>query len=68
MRDVLLPYWLGCFERGEGYATEGSRALIQKAFAELGARRVYVTTMVVNEASWRVTEKAGLRAIVKCCG
>jgi RimJ/RimL family protein N-acetyltransferase len=48
---------------GRGYATEGSRALIDKAFAELGAERVYATTMVVNTASRRVMEKAGLRYV-----
>jgi RimJ/RimL family protein N-acetyltransferase len=48
---------------GKGYATEGSRALVRKAFVELGASRVYATTMVVNEGSWRVMEKAGLRYV-----
>ena len=48
---------------GQGYATEGSRALIEHAFAKLGANRVYATTMAVNEASWRVMEKAGLRYV-----
>jgi RimJ/RimL family protein N-acetyltransferase len=48
---------------GRGYATEGSRALIDKAFAELGAERVYASTMVVNTGSWRVMEKAGLRYV-----
>ncbi|CAN5601348.1 GNAT family N-acetyltransferase [soil metagenome] len=48
---------------GKNFATEGSRALIRKAFQELGARRVYATTMVVNEASWRVMQKAGLRYV-----
>ena len=48
---------------GHGYATEGSRALVRKAFTELGARRVYATTMVVNFGSWRVMEKAGLRRV-----
>ena len=33
---------------GRGYATEGSRALVDKAFAELGARRVHASTMAVN--------------------
>ncbi|CAA9442579.1 MAG: Acetyltransferase, GNAT family [uncultured Rubrobacteraceae bacterium] len=45
---------------GKGYATEGSRALIQKGFTELGVRRVVAETMVVNAASRRVMEKAGL--------
>jgi RimJ/RimL family protein N-acetyltransferase len=58
-----LGYRLVASAWGRGFATEGSRALIRKAFEELGARRVYATTMVVNEASWRVMEKAGLRRI-----
>ncbi|HSO70666.1 MAG TPA: GNAT family N-acetyltransferase [Arachnia sp.] len=48
---------------GEGYATEGSEALIRKAFTELGARRVYAQTMAVHTASRRVMEKAGLRFV-----
>jgi RimJ/RimL family protein N-acetyltransferase len=48
---------------GKGYATEGSRALIRKAFTELGARRVYAETMAVNRGSWRVMEKAGMRLV-----
>ncbi len=48
---------------GRGYATEGSRALVDKAFVELGARRVYATTMTVNVGSRRVMEKAGLRFV-----
>jgi RimJ/RimL family protein N-acetyltransferase len=58
-----LGYRLVASAWGRGYATEGSRALIEKAFRELGARRVYATTMVVNEGSWRVMEKAGLRRV-----
>jgi RimJ/RimL family protein N-acetyltransferase len=46
---------------GKGYATEGSRALIDKGFAELGAQRVFAGTMAVNTASRRVMEKSGLR-------
>lgn len=48
---------------GHGYATEGSKALVDKAFAELGVARVYATTMAVNTASRRVMEKAGLRYV-----
>jgi RimJ/RimL family protein N-acetyltransferase len=48
---------------GQGYGTEGSRALIAKAFQELGATRVYATTMTVNTASRRVMEKSGLQFI-----
>jgi RimJ/RimL family protein N-acetyltransferase len=58
-----LGYRLRRSAWGKGYATEGSRALVDKAFAELGARRVFAGTMVVNTASRRVMEKAGLRHV-----
>jgi RimJ/RimL family protein N-acetyltransferase len=45
---------------GRGYATEGARALVRKAFTELGLDQVKATTMTVNTASRRVLEKAGL--------
>jgi RimJ/RimL family protein N-acetyltransferase len=48
---------------GRGYATEGSLALIDKAFTELRADRVYASTMAVNVASRRVMEKAGMRFV-----
>jgi len=48
---------------GKGYATEGSRALIDRAFTELGARRVWAAAMTVNGASRRVMEKSGLRFV-----
>ena len=48
---------------GAELATEGSRALIDKAFAELDACRVYATTMAINIASRRVMEKAGMRFV-----
>jgi RimJ/RimL family protein N-acetyltransferase len=58
-----LGYRLGRAAWGTGYATEGSRALIEKGFTELGLRRVYATTMTVNVASRRVMEKAGLSLV-----
>lgn len=58
-----LGYRLHRFAWGRGYATEGSRALIDKAFRELGAGRVVANTMVVNDASWRVMEKSGMRRV-----
>jgi len=46
---------------GQGYATEGARALVRWAFTGLGAHEVVATTMAVNTGSRRVMEKAGLR-------
>ncbi len=58
-----LGYRLRAASWGRGYATEGSRALVDRAFAELGAERVTAETMAVNTASRRVMEKAGLRYV-----
>jgi RimJ/RimL family protein N-acetyltransferase len=48
---------------GKGYATEGSRALIDKAFSELGATRVFAYALAIHAASRRVMEKSGLRFV-----
>jgi RimJ/RimL family protein N-acetyltransferase len=45
---------------GRGYATEGTRALVHRAFTELGVCEVVATTMTVNTRSRAVMEKAGL--------
>lgn len=47
----------------KGFATEGSVALIDRAFAECGASRVRAETMAVHAASRRVMEKAGMRLV-----
>jgi RimJ/RimL family protein N-acetyltransferase len=46
---------------GHGYATEGARALIRRAFTDLGVQEVVATTMAVNTRSRAVMAKAGLR-------
>ena len=61
--EVELGYRLLKSVWGKGYATEGSRALIDKGFAELGVERVVAFTMSVHVASRRVMEKAGLRLV-----
>ena len=61
--EVELGYRLHKAAWGKGYATEGSRALIDKGFAEHGVERVVASTMVVHLASRRVLEKAGLRFV-----
>jgi hypothetical protein len=60
-RELDLGYRLRRSAWGHGYATEGARALIHKAFTALGAQRVFAQTMAVNTRSRRVTEKSGLR-------
>jgi RimJ/RimL family protein N-acetyltransferase len=61
--EVELGYRLRRSAWHKGYATEASRALIDNGFAELGVQRVVAFTMVVNVASRRVMEKAGLRFV-----
>ena len=51
------PFW------GQGYATEGVRALIRKGFTELDVQCVVATTYQDNLASRRVMEKAGLKFV-----
>ncbi|MCX5384342.1 GNAT family N-acetyltransferase [Streptomyces sp. NBC_00083] len=57
---VELGYRLNKSAWGRGYATEGSRALIDRGFGELGVETVTANTMTVNARSRRVMEKAGL--------
>ena len=58
-----LGYRLVAAAWGRGYATEGSQALVDRAFEQYGARRVYASTMAANVGSWRVMEKVGMRFV-----
>ena len=60
---VELGYRLRRAAWGQGYATEGARALIRLGFTTLGVQRVFATTYQDNLASRRVMEKAGLRLV-----
>lgn len=57
---VELGYRLRQEAWGKGYATEGSQALLQKAFTELDVSVVWGATMCVNLPSQNVMEKAGM--------
>lgn len=58
-----LGYRLRGSAWGRGYATEGSRALIDKTFTELPVGRITAETAGFHVASRRVMEKAGLRLV-----
>ncbi len=60
---VELGYRLHTAAWGRGIATEGSIALVDKGFTEMGVARVAADTMAVNLGSRRVMEKAGLRYV-----
>lgn len=61
--EIELGYRVRRAAWGRGFATEGSRALVDRGFAELGVERVTATTMAVNRGSRRVMEKVGLRHV-----
>ena len=56
-----IGYWLGVPYRGQGYATEAARALIDHAFGDLGLDRLEADARVSNPASRRVLEKCGFQ-------
>jgi RimJ/RimL family protein N-acetyltransferase len=58
-----LGYRLISAAWGQGYGTEGSRALIDKGFESPHVSRVVAETMAVHTASRRVMEKAGMRHV-----
>jgi RimJ/RimL family protein N-acetyltransferase len=61
--NIDLGYRLGRSTWKKGYATEGSRALINMGFSDLGVQRVFAHTMTANAASRRVMEKCGLTLV-----
>jgi RimJ/RimL family protein N-acetyltransferase len=61
--EVELGYRLRRDAWGKGYATEGSRALIDKGFGEQGVRRVVASTYQDNLGSRRVMEKLGMTLV-----
>jgi RimJ/RimL family protein N-acetyltransferase len=59
--EIELGYRLRRISWGKGYATEGSRALVSKGFAELRTQCIVSSALAENRASTRVMEKAGLK-------
>jgi RimJ/RimL family protein N-acetyltransferase len=60
--DDELGYRIRRSKWGLGYATEGAKAVLRKAFAD-GVERVTAQTMFVNTGSRRVMEKLGMRHV-----
>jgi RimJ/RimL family protein N-acetyltransferase len=61
--NIDLGYRLRRPAWNKGYATEGSRAVIDLGFSELGVERVFAHTMTLNAASRHVLEKCGLTLV-----
>lgn len=60
---VELGYRLKRSAWGQGFATEGSRALLEHGFVGLGIERISARTLLGNRASQHVMEKCGLRRV-----
>jgi RimJ/RimL family protein N-acetyltransferase len=58
-----LGYRLRRAAWGQGYGTEVARALVDRAFHEFGAPRVFASTDVANVGSRRVMEKCGMTVV-----
>lgn len=61
--QFALGYRLARRHWGKGLATEGTRALIDKAFSSWGASRVWAETMAANIRSRMVMERCGLKSV-----
>jgi RimJ/RimL family protein N-acetyltransferase len=61
--NIDLGYRLRRPAWNKGFATEGSRALIDMGFTNLGVERVFAHTMTVNAGSRHVLEKCGLTLV-----
>ncbi len=59
-KDYEIGFRLMRSAWGKGYATEGSRKLLDYAFWDLGLTKVLAVAMPENKASRRVLEKLGL--------
>lgn len=59
--EIALGYRFHKSSWGNGYATEGSKALVEKGFTQWDVSRVVSWTLQDNKASIRVMEKAGLK-------
>jgi len=59
--EMGLFYWFAPEARGQGYATEAARALVNFAFETLRLKRVVATTEFDNLASQAVMRKLGMR-------
>jgi RimJ/RimL family protein N-acetyltransferase len=59
--ELALGYRLSKAFWRKGYGSEGAGALIDRAFRELGAHRVFACTYSENLASRAVMQKCGMR-------
>ena len=59
--EVGSGSWLGAAHQGQGLGTEQRAAVLELAFAGLGARAAHSGALAHNRASQRISEKLGYR-------
>ena len=57
--EAEIGYWIGAEHWGKGYAPEAVKALLRRAFLDLGRSAVWCGYYEGNEKSRRVQEKCG---------
>lgn len=62
-REVATGSWLGAAHQGSGIGTEMRTAIVELAFAHLGAKAVTSSAFESNAASRRVSAKLGYREV-----
>jgi ribosomal-protein-alanine N-acetyltransferase len=60
-RHASSGYWFCPSVWGKGYATEALREILRFGFEVIGLERIEANHLLINPASGRVMEKAGLR-------
>jgi RimJ/RimL family protein N-acetyltransferase len=60
-REAEIGYVFGRAFGGRGYATEAAEAIVELAFADLGAHRVIARLDARNRGSARLCERLGMR-------
>jgi ribosomal-protein-alanine N-acetyltransferase len=56
-----VGWGLGVEYRGQGYATEAARAMMEYGFHSLGLHRIHADTNSNNLRSWRIMERLGMK-------
>ncbi|MEE9441736.1 MAG: GNAT family N-acetyltransferase [candidate division Zixibacteria bacterium] len=60
-KQGAIGWALGTEYRGQGYATEGAKALMNYGFRSLDLHRIQADTSSGNSASWKIMESLGMR-------